>query len=123
MTAMAGHNHHFPLAAAVDTAPVPLPVHGPDREATFREVCNGISQSLPAPQVTTIPAQPGKAGSTVRLVVDGRAAVEAWAAWLGVRLVEKHPLPDRSWRFEARLPGWLGWTAIIVSARIAGGAR
>jgi hypothetical protein len=121
---MAGHNH-FPISVAVDPAPVPLPVHGPDREATYREVCNGISQSLPAPQITTIPARPGKTGSTVRLVVDGRAAVEAWAAYLGAGAVLTHPLPDRSKRVEARLPGWLGWTAIIVTARIApsGGAR
>jgi hypothetical protein len=122
MTAM---HRHLPAApaATVELDPAAVtPVHGPDREATYREVCSGITASLPAPQVTTIPSDPA---GKVRLVVDGRAQVEAWAAWLGAGAVLTHPLPDRSKRVEARLPGWLGWTAIIVTARIApsGGAR
>ncbi len=120
MTAMAGHSH-LPLTPTIEQpATSAVPVHGPDREATYREVCSGITASLPAPQVTTIPSDPA---GKVRLVVDGRAQVEAWAAWLGAGAVLTHPLPDRSKRVEARLPGWLGWTAIIVTARIAGGAR
>lgn len=120
MTAMHRHLPAAPTALADPNQATVVPLHGPDREATFREVCNGVSQSLPAPLVTTIP---GKAAGTVRLVVDGRAQVEAWAAWLHAGTPLVHPQPDRSRRVEARLPGWLGWTAIVVTARIAGGAR
>jgi hypothetical protein len=117
---MAGHNH-FPLAtpATVHEPADPAPVHGPDRAATYRELCRGISEALPVPSNQTIPQDPA---GRVQLVVADRAAVEAWAAWLGAGSVLAHPLPDRSRRFEARLPGWLGWTAIIVTARAKAGA-
>lgn len=111
------------------TAATRTEVPATNRLATFKVLAQAIKGGLPVPQVITIPTRITQDGrGVVSLVVDDRAAVVTWAAWLGdealVQLqVQAHPLPDRSTRHDVRLDDWLGWTAIVVSARVRPSTR